>query len=234
MISQLQQLGKDFIDLVYPPHCIECGCQIHADNTIFCIECFTKVGFSDHFEIKDNDLIKRTSPRINPERAAALFNYIKDGIVQRAVHKLKYSQRFDIGIYFGKLFGESYINALQCPVADYIIPIPIHRSRLRKRTYNQSYVFAKGISKITGIPIDKKVLLKNIPLISQTKKGRADRFDNVLSSFYVKEKNHLQNKRILLVDDVLTTGATIEAAYTMLKTIPGIKIQLGLIALANN
>lgn len=234
MISQLKQLGQDFISIVYPPHCIECGCQIHAENKVFCIECFAKVGFSDHFEIEDNDLLKRISPRIDPEKGAALLNYIKDGVVQRAIHKLKYSQRFDIGIYLGKLYGESYKNASHFPKADYIIPIPIHRSRLRKRTYNQSFVFAKGISKVTGIPIDTQVLLKNMPLISQTQKGRADRFENVLSSFFIKEKKHLHNKRILLVDDVLTTGATIEAAYCLLGDIPGIKIQLGLIALANN
>ncbi len=234
MVSLIKLLVKDFVTLVYPPHCIECNQQIPIREKLFCTNCQNIVGYTDHFEVANNDLIKRIGPRINPEHGAALMNYVKEGAVQNAIHKLKYSGRFDIGIQLGVLFGEAYLSSEIFEKADVIIPIPIHKSRLRKREYNQSEMFANGISSATGIKIDTKLLVKNKYMLSQTQKGRADRFDTVLNTFKVENRVLYKNKRLLLIDDVLTTGATIEAAFSLLEKIPGVKIQLGLIALASN
>ena len=234
MLSLIKLLAKDFVTLIYPPHCIECDKQIPIREKLFCTNCQSIVGYTDHFEVINNDLIKRIGPRIIPEHGAALLNYVKEGAVQNAIHKLKYSGRFDIGNHLGVLFGEAYLASENFKKADVIIPIPIHNSRLRKRQYNQSEMFAKGISSVTGIKIDTTLLVKNKYMLSQTQKGRADRFDTVLNTFEVTDKLLYKNKRLLLIDDVLTTGATIEAAFTLLEKIPDAKIQLGLIALASN
>ena len=234
MISFLKQWSNDLVSLFYPQYCIECEQEIHNSMKIFCTQCHLKVGYTDHFEISQNELIRRVSPRIFPEHAAALLGYVKEGVVQKAIHKLKYSGRYDVGQYFGEIFGEAYQKSTLFNNADLIVPIPIHKSRLRKRQYNQSETFAQGIFSQTQIPVDTTTLIKCKSQHSQTKKGRVDRFDAVLDTFKIINGNRLRGKRVLLVDDVLTTGATIEAAYSMLNQIPDIKIQLGLIALANN
>lgn len=230
----ISKLGKDLVSLVYPKQCIGCNSQKGENTNIYCITCNSKIGYTDHFEIKNNELIKRISPRINPQHGAALFEYIKEGLVQKAIHGLKYSGRFDLGNNLGKTFGRSYILSPHFSKADYIIPIPIHNSKRRKRGYNQSYEFAKGIFDVTDIPILEKVLVKKAKTTTQTKKGRTDRFDQVLGSFSLQSPEVLKGMTILIVDDVLTTGATIEAAYTLLNEIENITIQLGLIAIANN
>jgi len=234
MLSFLKLLTQDFVSLIYPSYCINCNKQITQREKIFCTECHSSVGYTDHFDVIKNDLIKRLGPRMIPEHGAALMIYVKEGLVQKAIHKLKYSGRFDIGFNFGVLFGEAYLTSNKFIQADAIIPIPVHRSRLRKRGYNQSEIFAKGVASVTQIDIDNKLLIKRKSVVSQTKKDRLGRFDTVLNSFMVTNFEQYRNKRILLLDDVLTTGATIEAAFTLLEKIPGIKIQLGLIALASN
>jgi len=234
MLSLIKLLTKDFVSLIYTPYCLECGQQIPKRELIFCTKCQSKIGFTDHFDILNNELLKRIEPRIIPEHGAALLNYVKEGAVQNAIHKLKYSGRFDIGIHLGYIFGESYLSSSLFENADVIVPIPIHKSRLIKRQYNQSEKFADGISKVTGIKVDSKLLVKNMSMLSQTQKGRMDRFETVLNTFEVTNKEKYKGKRILLVDDVLTTGATIEAAFSLLDEISDIKIQLGFIALASN
>jgi len=188
---------------------------------------------SDHFEVKDNDLVFRLSSRIELLHAAALYNFIKGGSVQNAIHLLKYGNRSDIAYEFGRQYG---VRLLQSPLfvqPDIIIPIPLHFRKQQLRGYNQSSFFAKGISEELRVPISNHNLVKIKEINSQTHKNREDRFENVLDCFSLRKKDQLAGKTILLVDDVLTTGATVEAAYSWLSKIPNVKFQLGLIALAD-
>jgi ComF family protein len=132
----------------------------------------------------------------------------------------------------GKTFAIKYLESPHFETADVIIPIPSHFARLQQRGYNQSYLIAKGVSEICSIPINQKVLVKNKAIVSQTSKKRDERFINVLNSFSIKNPQTLENKTVLIVDDVFTTGATIEAAITKLQTIKNIRIQVGFIAMA--
>ncbi len=163
---------------------------------------------------------------------AALYNFIKGGSVQQAVHELKYLNRPDVALGFGRAYGHKLL-ASDMTLPEVLVPVPLHYKRRQKRGYNQSEKFAQGISEITSIPIVTKVLVKDKELISQTEKNRTDRFENVLNSFALNNTSKLQGKRIMIVDDVLTTGATIEAACVVLSRIENVKLHIGLIALAD-
>jgi len=189
---------------------------------------------TDHFEIKENDLVYRLSGRMEIEHGAALYNFIKSGRVQNAIHSLKYRDRPDIGFALGEQFGRRLTISEFFETPDYIIPIPLHYKKQKKeRGYNQSEQFANGISSIIKSKVNTSILIKHKEIDSQTRKGRADRFQNVLDSFKVVKPSKLEGKTILIVDDVMTTGATIEAAYTLLAPIRNIKIFIGLIVLAD-
>lgn len=189
---------------------------------------------TDHFEIQDNDLVYRLTGRAEVEHGAALYNFIKSGRVQQAVHSLKYRDRPDIGVILGQQFGEQLMASELFEIPDFIIPIPLHYKKQKKeRGYNQSEEFAKGISSIIRSKVNTSILIKHVEIDSQTRKGRADRFNNVLNSFKLIQPEKLEGKSVLLVDDVMTTGATIEAAYTLLSPIKDIKLYIGLIVLAD-
>ncbi len=227
------QLFTDAVDFFYPTHCISCH-SIVSSKDVFCLYCATKCKATDHFKIQNNETKARTLLRVDVRWSAALFTYVKHGHVQKAIHMIKYGGRKDIAIKWGKLFGENYLSAVGRELADVIIPIPVHYKRRRKRGYNQSEVFAKGISLITGIKIINNLLVKQSNQITLTQQSRESRFLQVRESFALSKKNSLQGKIVLLVDDVLTTGATIEAAVEKLNGSGCKEIDLGFIALAKN
>jgi ComF family protein len=173
--------------------------------------------------------------RVEPTFAAALYGFIKGGSIQKAVHRLKYEQRPDIAESFGRQYGELLqASPHYCP-PDMLIPIPLHYAKKEIRGYNQSTRVARGIAEVIKVPIVEDCLLKTKDLVSQTRKGREDRFLNVLNSFELRKKDKLRGQHVMIVDDVVTTGATFEAAATLLLNhLPELKIQLAAIALAHD
>ncbi len=234
MTSILSKIYNNLLDLVYPRVCLGCESELlmNAAN-LFCLNCHSMVQRTDHFQKQNNDLINRLGLRVNITFGAALFTFIKQGRVRQLIHALKYNQRYDIGEKLGEALGMALLDCSFYRGADLLLPIPIHKNKKAKRGYNQSVAIAEGVSAISGIPIGKNILVKPIEINSQTRKNREDRFDNVLDTFVLKQPNKLSGKRVMIIDDVLTTGATIEAAYTKLKNVPNIELQLGLIALAD-
>lgn len=226
-------MGGSIVDLVYPIVCVGCNEELATEGGHFCVPCKMKVAYTDHFEVKDNDLIYRIGPRAHLTHGAALFNFIKGGSVRRAVHALKYKSRPDIGLSLGREFGNKMKASSLCTLPDILIPIPLQKKKKRTRGYNQSERFAEGISQTTGIPVQSNFLVKEVELVSQTRKNREDRFESVLNSFSLKKPYKLKGKHVMIVDDVMTTGATLEAACTLMSQIPEIKIQAGIIALAD-
>lgn len=224
---------NDILAFVYPNICVSCETERGLDNQVFCLNCQAKILETDHFENPQNELLFRLSGRVEVQHGAALYGFIKQGVIQKAIHQLKYRGRYDIAQKFGERLAEKMIDSQLMIEPDIIIPIPIHKSRRKKRGYNQSEEFAIGITKVLPAQIETACLIKNKQRVSQTSKGREDRFENVLSSFELKDRHKIEGKCVLLVDDVMTTGATIEAAIKLLKEVPGIKLQLGIMALAN-
>ena len=212
-----------------------CNEQRPANKTAFCVDCQGRLLLTDNFDIEDNELRRRLLGRVEPTFAAALYSFIKGGSIQQAVHRLKYENRPDIAESFGRQYGERLVSSPHYIKPDLLIPIPLHITKKESRGYNQSLMFAKGIAKVIMAPIVSDCLVKTKDLVSQTRKGREDRFMNVLNSFELKNKDELQGKHLMIVDDVVTTGATFEAAVTiLLNHLPGTRTQLAAIALAHD
>jgi ComF family protein len=168
-----------------------------------------------------------------PIRAATSFLFFnKGGNVQRLMHALKYKGYKEVGVFMGKLFGESLKESSLYNTADIIVPVPLHPKKLYKRGFNQSQVIAEGMQDSLGIPVSVNNLIRLSYTSSQTKKARYNRWENVKGVFKVKDAAEFAGKHLILVDDVLTTGATLEACAHPLLEIPNIKVSVATLAYA--
>jgi len=169
--------------------------------------------------------------RVNIELATSFFFYSKGSKYQHILHELKYKGKKEIGFEIGKIFGKEIMNSEFSDV-DLIVPIPLHPSRERKRGYNQAEWIAMGLAEAMGKPLENKSILRITSSSTQTKKGRYDRWTNVEGIFRTRLPEKLVNKHILLVDDVVTTGATLEACATAILSIPETKVSIATLAVA--
>ena len=166
------------------------------------------------------------------ENAAALFTFNKDGNAQKLIHTLKYEEGKNVGIFLGQQLGFAIKESEFFNNIDIVIAVPLHPKKQKLRGYNQSAYLAKGIKEVLSIPINKKSLLRIENTDSQTRKKRFSRWENMMNSFDLKTTNKLIDKHILLVDDVVTTGATLEACAQKLLEIKGVKVSVVTIAVA--
>jgi ComF family protein len=165
-------------------------------------------------------------------RAAAFYYFNKGSKVQTMIHKLKYKGRKDVGIRIGEIYGKELAKASAFSSTDLIIPVPLHPKRQRKRGYNQSECFANGLAMSMNVRVNTTALIRTVASQTQTKKSRISRWDNVSEIFEVKKPEELTGKNILLVDDVMTTGATLEACAMRILAVPGTNICIATIACA--
>lgn len=163
-----------------------------------------------------------------------MLTFQKGGRVQHLLHQLKYRGRQDVGVYLGKMYGLTLSRIPDYRNVELILPVPLHTRRLHFRGYNQSACFAQGLSEALDIPWSDALLLRTAHTETQTNKSRMERFENVARAFEVPDPDGIVGKHILLVDDVLTTGATLEACGTLLLEIPGISLSLATIAMASD
>jgi ComF family protein len=171
--------------------------------------------------------------RANLEHTAALYYFSKKGKVQHLIHQLKYKDRQDVGVYAGKLLGRD-LKKDGIDGFTRIVPVPLHPRKQRKRGYNQSEQFAIGLSEALGIPVDTQSFIRTVSSGTQTRKSRFARYENVREIFRVVSPESLKNQHILLVDDVITTGATLESCANMLLAVPGVKVSVASIAFATD
>jgi len=223
----------NIINHVFPQTCAGCNFALSHEN-LLCSDCMYSLPITDHHKIPTNKFTNHFLGRVNIEKGAAYLNFRKDSIVQELMHKLKYSGKFFIGEVLGKMAAEeiekiNYLNEI-----DIIIPVPLHKIKMNIRGYNQCEAFAKGLSSYSNIPYSNDILLKIKNTSSQTSKSRTQRIENVERSFEVTRVIDLNGKHILLVDDVVTTGATLESCALVLQSAyPQIKISMYTIAIAN-
>ena len=152
--------------------------------------------------------------------------------MQRLIHELKYKGNGDAGVFLGQELGKAIKDAPLFQGLDYLIPVPLHPKREKKRGYNQSMMIAQGISEVTSVPIGSEFLVRSVNTATQTHKNKEERWKNVKDIFMLRHGDRLEGKYVLLVDDVLTTGATLEACALKLSTVQGITISCATAACA--
>lgn len=218
-------LLQGFLSLFYPKLCLVCRAQAPAfHDSIFCFSCEMKLPqTNDHLE-KENQFTERFWGRIPLHTGAAMYLYNKSGRASKLIWQLKYNGQKEVGLQVGQLYGAMLKKAPLYRTIDAIVPVPLHPKKEKLRGYNQSDWFARGLSETMGKPWLKNGLKRTIFTETQTKKDRMSRFENVMKVFAVNQSSKLQGKHILLVDDVLTTGATLEACATKILAVPHTKV----------
>lgn len=220
------------LDILYPKLCFACNQNTPPNKAFICISCQYKLPETDFHKEKENPFTERFWGRIPLFSGAALYHFVKGGRAQHLIHHLKYRGKKEIGIRIGELYGNHLKAAPLFNNADVIIPVPLHARKKHQRGFNQSEVFARGLAKSMGIPwVD--ALSREIHTTTQTQKTRMERFDNVIEAFSIKSNQDLSGKHILLVDDVITTGATLEACALKLLSLADTRISMATIAIAN-
>ena len=202
--------------LLYPQICFGCGTDQIEKAMPLCTKCIQDLPFTDFFSINENPIEKIFWGRTDIQNAGALLFFTKDSLVQTLITQLKYHHNKKVGILFGKLMGKVIAVEEKLKQVDCIIPIPISASKIQSRGYNQSEVIAMGLQQIWPRPILNDVLIKRNWSNSQTKKNRKARLQQLPDLFFLQKPTSIEGKHILLIDDVLTTGATLEAAVASL------------------
>lgn len=207
---------KDFLFLVYPPVCEVCLKNLQRGESFLCMHCLFSLPRTDFNMHKENPLTKLFWGRVQIETGTALFYYDKGGRVQKLVHRLKYKGGIALGNYLGKQLGHHIRSSGHFCGLDYIVPVPLHKDRLKKRGFNQSEIIGHGISTVIEVPQRASILVRVSATQSQTRKRRFMRWENVESVFSVNISEEIRGKHVLLVDDVITTGSTLEACASRL------------------
>lgn len=228
----LSGLWRDLMHVIFPDLCISCETRPKSKPSSFCIPCLQEIPYTDHFEISKNRISQLFPGRCDVRHAAALLRFREGSHVQSMLHRLKYEGQREIAEVFGALAGEKMWLSGIFTRPDIIIPVPLHTSRLRRRGYNQSAVFGGALGAATNTEMSDSILLKVRQNESQTGKSRQERSDNVANAYQLASTSSITGKNILLVDDVVTTGATLEACCNTLQMGQPASISIICLALA--
>ena len=225
---------KNIINLFFPPVCAGCHSLLVSNENVICTLCRHNIPLTNHHLNPENEAFKKFYGRIPVEYTSALLYFHKKGIVQELIHNLKYKGQEQIGTVLGEWYAEDLKNTTILQTVDEIIPVPLHKRKLRERGYNQVTNFGLSLSDGLNIRYNPDLLVRNIYSKTQSKKNLLNRSDGIETIFDVAFTEKDQNKHFLLIDDVLTTGSTLEACSHALLKIPGAKISIVCMAMAHS
>ena len=222
----------DFFSLFFPDLCAACGTNLFNNEHVICTKCIFHLPVTNFHNDPENRLSKQLWGRFIFEQASSFVYFRKGGRVQNIMHQLKYNKRPQAGFRMGQLYAQVLKDSGKWKLPDLIVPVPLHPAKLRIREYNQSESIADGLASILKIPVISDNLIRTANTETQTKKSRFDRYENLAGAFTCRFPGSLIAKHILIVDDVFTTGATLEACSSVLLEIEGVRISIVTVAFA--
>jgi ComF family protein len=231
LTDKLRQYLQGLASIFYPQLCSACGSVLFFNEQVLCLKCYAdmpRTGFHAH---ADNEVARLFWGRIPIRNTTSFIIFNKESRYRKILHELKYNGQQKVGTEMGRLFGLE-LKGSPFADADIIHPVPLHPNKLRKRGYNQSELIARGIAEILTIPVVSDLVIRTIETNTQTRKSRYERWENVRNTFQVRSPEILHNKHVLLVDDVITTGATIEACAEALLAVSGVTVSIASLAYA--
>ena len=224
------QFLKDIFYLFYPNLCINCTTILLQNEQYLCVGCVSGLPLIDDDEYTNVTLKSVFYGKVPVKNVRSFLYFQKHGITQKIIHQLKYKNQPEIGNYIGKWFGARLSESKIFKDVDYIVPVPLHAKKLKKRGYNQVVNFGRSLSDVLKIKYKPAILLRTSITKTQTLKQRFERFTNSRTKFKLTDKELFKNKHILLIDDVITTGATLEACCNELLKTEGIIISIATMA----
>ena len=233
-MRNLLQPIADFFYLLYPHLCLACGTEAPPYKQDICTKCEATLPQSHFHKSKDNPFTERFWGRVPLQTGAGMYLFSKQSRVAHLIHNFKYNGKKEIGVFLGRRYGHILKREAHFDDIDCIVPVPLHWKKERQRGFNQSEMFGNGLAESMEIPCIKNGLERLSHTESQTKKSRQARLENMQGVFAVKNGKALSGKHILLVDDVLTTGSTLEVCANELLKVPYTKVSMATIAVAMN
>jgi ComF family protein len=232
-IHTLLDILKNFAALAFPDTCCACGTILFAQETHLCLHCRALLPKTRFHKDRENQLTKIFWGRLQLETGTSLYYFQKGGKVQRLIHQFKYKGNTKLGFYLGQLLGRSIKSSSHYKDIDCIIPVPLHPKRERRRGFNQSAVIAGGIASSLSVSCPTHLLVRKEYTETQTRKNRFNRWQNVAEVFETPEPDALINRSVLLVDDVITTGSTLESCAQKLLAIKGVRVWIATLAITS-
>ena len=224
----------DLFNLFFPRKCNHCGNNLDKTESEICKRCLFEIPKTNFHTDIENPVNKTFWGRVNIEQATSAFYFTKKSILQNLLHHIKYHGKKELAAELGKYLGNELATVKSYRTCDVIVPVPLHPAKKKKRGYNQSEWIAKGISGKMNIPVNTVALKRHVNSKSQTKKNRAERWENVHAAFSVQTNEEFPYKHVLLVDDVITTGATLEACAAQLLDNLNVKVSIASLAYASD
>lgn len=224
--QKLIQTIRGLERLVFPELCASCSHSLFQNEQAICNQCIRQLPLSFYHQNEQNPVMKSFWGRLPLAFASSHFIFRKGTVIQELLHAIKYGNRPDAAVVAGKLMGHDLLNHPWFNEVDVLMPIPLHPAKEKKRGYNQSEELCKGIAHVTQKQLLNRQLIRTENTETQTKKGRFQRWENVEYVFALAAPDELKNKHVLLVDDVITTGATIEACAQVILKVENVKLSV--------
>jgi ComF family protein len=229
---QLRSFCNSLLHFLYPSLCEGCRKALLPGEEVLCISCCMALPQTKYHHIELNETALRFAGRFPFIQATSFAYFIRDGVLQHLLHQLKYEGRKKNGLFLGHQLGASLRQTAWATGISCILPVPLHASKNRLRGFNQSDVIAKGLSQSLALEVETDILVRIRNTDSQTRKNRAERADNVADAFSVHRPEKIRDRHVLLLDDVLTTGATLEACSKAVLAVPGTSVSIATIGIA--
>lgn len=233
MIAQLKTIFSSTLHLFYPHVCTGCGSDLLQEDHLLCIKCIHQLPHTHFAPMVNNPVEKYFWGRLPLTAAYSQFYFSKEFLLQHLIHRLKYRGDTTIGFYLGGIMGKTLLKCDRFNAVDALIPLPLYAEKEHKRGYNQATVICNGMAAEMNIPVLNNAVIRRHATETQTRKHRTERWDNVKDSFKVAAPGELSGKHLLLVDDVVTTGATLEACGNVILQEDNIRLSIATLAYAS-